>query len=89
MVRQDRPAEQINAKVPSLMNQLCIEPDLTVIKILPGDRVISEQETATHCAIRNMENCDLIRRKHFHTRQSSYDLPPRSGKFTTPEYLTC
>ena len=70
------------------MNQLFIEPDLTMIKVLPGDRVISEQKTATHGAIPDMHDGDFIRHKHFHTRQSSYDLPPRSGKFTTPEYLT-
>ena len=72
--------------MPSLMNQLFIQPTFAVIKILPGDRVILQQKTATHRVSHAMHDGNLIRRKHFRTRKSSHDLPPLSGKLTTPEY---
>ncbi len=38
------------------MNQLFIEPTLAVIKILPGDRVMSQKKPTTNCATNDMQN---------------------------------
>lgn len=44
VVAENRLAKQVNAEVPSLMNQLFINPHFAIIEVLPADRIITQQK---------------------------------------------
>jgi len=41
VIRQNRPTQQINPEVPSLMHKLIVKPQLAMVVILPRDRVLA------------------------------------------------
>ncbi len=64
MVAENCLAQQVNAKVPSLMNQLLVDPQFAMIEVFTAHRIISQEETSANRAIHHMDNGNLIRCKH-------------------------
>lgn len=64
MVAQNRLAQEINPKVPSLMNRLLVDPGFSMIKILAAERIIPQEKAAANRAVHHMHNGNLIRCKH-------------------------
>jgi len=75
VIRHNRLAEQINSKVLRLMNKLFIDPDFSMVIILPGDGIITQQKATSHSPVHDVDNCNLICRKNLNPRQPSHDSP--------------
>ncbi|MFN9040445.1 MAG: hypothetical protein ACK5YO_29405, partial [Planctomyces sp.] len=80
VIRHDRLAQQINAKVPGLMNELFVDPNLTMVVVSAADRIMAQQKTPTHRAIHYVDNCNFICRKDFHASQSCHGRTSIYGK---------
>jgi hypothetical protein len=87
VIGHDRLTQQINAKVFGLMHELLIDPELAMVIVLSGDRIVSQQKTPPHRAIHDMHDRNFVRRKHFHPSQSCHASPQsavRSQKAEQP-----
>ncbi|MFM8724299.1 MAG: hypothetical protein ACKON9_04155, partial [Planctomycetaceae bacterium] len=72
MIRHDRLAQQINAEVFGLMDELFVDPDFAMVIVSAGDRIIAQQKTPAHRAIHHMNNRNFICRKDFNASQSCH-----------------
>ena len=68
VVRQDRKAEQINPEIGSEPALLIFDPDLSMVIVLAGDRIIAQQKASPHDAIYHMHHGNFVVRKTHHPR---------------------
>ena len=72
MVTHNGLTQQIDTEVPSLMNQLVINPQLALITVASGVGIVAQQKTATHRAIHDMHDSVFLAVKDFRTSQASH-----------------
>ena len=77
VIRKNRLTVQVDSEIPSLMNQLLVDPDVPVVVVPAPYRIIARQKSPAYRAIHHMEIRNLARSKHFHPRHSSHLSPPR------------
>jgi hypothetical protein len=76
VVRKYAEANQINAEAGSKAIQLLFDPNLAVIVVLAGERICSQQKTASNDARDHMDGSHDLWAKHFSTCESRHSNTP-------------
>jgi hypothetical protein len=72
MVRQNRKPKKVDTEGGGEAPQLIFDPDLPVIVVLPGDRIVAEQEATPNDPIHHMNDGKFVRSKDFDSCHSRH-----------------
>ncbi|WP_144059333.1 hypothetical protein [Rhodopirellula sp. SWK7] len=82
VIGKNRKAEQVNPEGRRELSQRRLNPNLAVIKVLPGNRVITHQEASSHGPIEHMSDHDFARIQNFRPRHPNHWIASLENGFS-------